>query len=337
MKNQRLSFYAFMLLLLFFTSCTPTVKDELLPVLTTTDVTAITQTTAISGGNITSDGGSSVTARGVCWSTKPTPTIADSKTTDRGGIGAFTSFISGLTASTTYFVRAYATTSTGTGYGSAYQITTLVTPPTTVIDADGNVYNTITIGTQTWMAENLKTTKYKDGTAIPVVTDNTAWSSLSTGACCNYNNDAANATKYGKLYNWYAVNKGKLAPAGWHIPTDAEWTILTNYVTANLGTSLNVAKALAATTDWISDNTTGFIGCNLTLNNSTGFSALAGGARYGIGMFDFVGNYAYWWSSSEYNAAYAWGAYMRCYGSSVAKGGTIETDGLSVRCVWDTQ
>ena len=99
----------------------------------------------------------------------------------------------------------------------------------TVTDKDDNVYHTVTIGTQTWMAENLKTTKYNDGTAIPLVTDSTAWTSLLTPAYCWYNYDATTyKNTYGALYNWYAVNTGKLAPIGWHVATDAEWTTLTD-------------------------------------------------------------------------------------------------------------
>ncbi len=206
-------------------------------------------------------------------------------------------------------------------------------------DADGNNYTTVTIGTQTWMAENLKTTKYKDGTAIPLVTDNTAWAALSTPAYCWYNNDATTyKNKYGALYNWYTVNTVKLAPVGWHVPTDAEWTTLTNYVTANLGTSLNVAKALAAATDWTIYSTTGAIGCGLTLNNSTGFSALPGGSRYNYGgTFGGVGYYGYWWSSTEYGTSYAWYRYMCCDYSDVGRNDGYETGGFSVRCLRDSQ
>jgi uncharacterized protein (TIGR02145 family) len=101
-------------------------------------------------------------------------------------------------------------------------------PVTSVTDADGNVYQAVKIGTQTWMAENLRTTKFSDGTPIPNVTDNAAWGNTATSAYCWYNNDIANATPYGALYNWYTVNSGKLAPTGWHIPTTAEWQTLSS-------------------------------------------------------------------------------------------------------------
>lgn len=207
----------------------------------------------------------------------------------------------------------------------------------TVTDIDGNVYRTIKIGTQVWMVENLKTTKYNDGTAIPNVTDNTAWSKLSTPAYCWNNNDAVTyKNKYGALYNWYAVNTGKLAPIGWHVPTDAEWTTLTNYATANLGTSLNSAKSLAATTDWATYTTTGSIGCNLTLNNATGFSALPGGGRYYPGgMFEPLGYYGLWWSATVYSTSVAWERGMQYNASNVYQDNTGKVNGLSVRCIKD--
>ena len=174
-------------------------------------------------------------------------------------------------------MRAYATNSSGTGYGGAYQITTFAATPN-VTDIDGNVYHTITIGTQTWMVENLKTTKYNDGTAIPLVTNNTTWGALSTPAYCWYNNDAATyKNTYGALYNWYAVNIAKLAPTGWHMPTQTEWQTLE-----------------------------GVIGNDSTKNNSSGFSATLGGARYDDGTFSLVGVAGYWWSSTEHFTGSAW-------------------------------
>jgi len=216
---------------------------------------------------------------------------------------------------------------------------------TACTDADGNNYTAVTIGTQTWMVENLKTTKYNDDTAILLVTDNTAWTKLSTPAYCWYNNDTATyKNKYGALYNWYAVNTGKLAPTGWHVPTDAEWITLTDYVTANLGTSLTVAKALAAaTTDWTTYSDNGSVGCDLTLNNSTGFSALPGGYRLNVnGTFDLVGGYGYWgygywWSSIEHGTYGAWGRSIYYSYSGVIRSSHNGQMGFSVRCVRDSQ
>ena len=207
----------------------------------------------------------------------------------------------------------------------------------TVKDIDGNVYHYITIGTQAWMIENLKTTKYNDGTAIPLVTDNTAWAALSTPAYCWYNNDAATyKNTYGALYNWYSVNTAKLAPKGWHVANDADWTSLENYVSANLGISGNEAKALAATINWTSSTNTGAIVNDLTKNNSSGFSALPGGSRYFADSFFFVGENGYWWSSSEYGANHAGYWSLSYYYSTVYRYGIGGKEGgFSVRCVRD--
>lgn len=217
------------LLLVLSNSCS---KDDdkgislLAPVLTTTEVTNITQSTAVSGGNITDDGGATVTVRGVCWSINPTPTIKDSNTADGGGAGSFTSNITGLAIGATYYVRAYATNSKGTGYGSTMSFYTDGT-----VDVDGNVYKTVTIATQRWMAENLKTTKLNDGTSIPNVTDGKAWKNLTTPGYCWYDNDPKYyGNTYGALYNFYAVETNKLCPTGWHVPTDAEWDILIDHL-----------------------------------------------------------------------------------------------------------
>jgi len=164
-----------------------------LPMINTTDASAITSTTASSGGNITNNGGAVITARGVCWSLSTSPSIVDNKTIDGTGVGSFTSNITGLTANTTYHVRAYATNSVNTAYGNEYSFNTLVdvnivfNPNLTygiVNDIDGNEYKTITIGTQIWMAENLKTTKYRNGDPISNVTGDAAWAALTTGAYC---------------------------------------------------------------------------------------------------------------------------------------------------------
>jgi len=205
-------------------------------------------------------------------------------------------------------------------------------------DIDGNVYKTITIGTQTWMAENLRTTKYNDGTAIPNVVDAT-WGSLTTPAYCWYNNDATTyKVTYGALYNWYAVNTGELAPTGWHVPTDAEWTTLGNYLAANGynydgSTSGNYfAKSLAANTNWAINTGSGSIGNDLSKNNRTGFSAQPGGSRNINGFYN-VGDDGGWWSSTEGITNYAWVRNLYYYGSILYRYDDIKHDGFSVRCV----
>lgn len=202
-------------------------------------------------------------------------------------------------------------------------------------DADGNVYKTVKIGSQVWMAENLKTTRYNDGTEISNVTGDTQWANLTTGAWCNYDNQESNAATYGRLYNWYAVNTGKLAPVGWHVPTDEEWTTLENYVAANTGTSGSQAKALASAINWASSTVNGVIGNDLTKNNSAGFSALPGGYRYDSGGFNGIASYGDWWSSTEHSASNAWHRYLGYGDSNVYRGLNYKEYGFSVRCVRD--
>jgi uncharacterized protein (TIGR02145 family) len=300
-----------------------------IPTLTTTSITVITQNTANSGGNITNDGGAAITAYGVCWSTTSNPTTdLTTKTIDGKGTGAFTSNLTGLTDATTYYVRAYATNSTGTAYGNEVSFTTIASSTgNTVTDIDGNTYKTVVIGTQTWMAENLKTTKYNDGTTIPNVTDGATWAVLSTPAYCWYNNDAAtNKATYGALYNWYTVNTAKLAPTGWHVPTDAEWSTLTTYLGGESVTGGKLKET--GTTHWTSPNT--------GASNSSGFTALPGGQRYSInGAFGDFGYYVGWWSSSENNSTNAWSRYVDYYGSNAYRSSDNKSYGFSVRCVRD--
>lgn len=202
----------------------------------------------------------------------------------------------------------------------------------TLEDIDGNVYHTITIGTQVWMVENLKTTKYRNGDLIPNITDATEWSNLSNGAYCDYNNMPSNSNTYGKLYNWYAVNDNRnIAPTGWHVPTDSEWATLYDYLAANSGTSGSIAKAIASKNNWVSSTEEGTVGNNLSINNSSGFTALPGGYRYIDGKFYEVGENCKFWSCTEYATLYAYSRDIEYYGSFHS----TKVDGLSIRCLRD--
>ena len=194
-----------------------------------------------------------------------------------------------------------------------------------ITDADGNVYTSVTIGTQEWMTENLRTSKYSDGTSIPNITDNTAWSNLSTAAWSYYNNSGSNDATYGKLYNWYAVNTSKLCPTGWHVPTDAEWTVLTDYLTAD-GHSGSEGSALKSTSGWNS-------GGNGT--DDYGFLGLPGGYRSLNGSFLNIGNNGHWWSSSQFNTSDAWSRNLLNYYDSVNSYNYYKDYGFSVRCLRD--
>jgi uncharacterized protein (TIGR02145 family) len=394
-----------------------------LATLTTTAITSITSITAVSGGNITADGGGTIISRGVCWNTSSNPTTANNITTDGTGTGSFTSNLTNLQPGTAYYVRAYATNSAGTNYGNEQTFTsvaastvpgaptigtatagnaqatvtftapvnnggstitgyTVTSSPGNIIgtgsaspitvtgltngtaytftvtatnaigtsvassasnsvtplltDIDGNVYNIVTIGTQVWMAENLKTTKYNDGTPIPNTTDNTTWAALTTGAYSDYSNTPSNSTTYGRLYNWYVVdnnaatkvasNGGKnVCPTSWHMPTDAEWTTLTTYLG---GESVAGGKLKeTGTTHWTTPNT--------GATNETGFTALPGGGRNDYGTYVYIGDYGYWWSSTEGATTYARSRYVGYNISNVLSYNDFKQSGFSVRCVRD--
>ena len=298
-----------------------------IPVLSTTAITDITQTTAKSGGNITSDGGATVTVRGVCWSTNQTPTISDNKTTDGTGVGNFVSSISGLTANTTYYVRAYATNSNGTAYGSAMSFTTQEgSSGSTFTDPrDGKVYQTVVIGNQVWMAENLAYLP-----SVNMVADGSEDAAGSYYYVYGYDGtnvaDAKatdNYATYGVLYNWTAAMNA--CPDGWHLPSDAEWTELTDYLG---GESVAGGKLKeTGTTHWASPNT--------GATNETGFTALPGGYRLNNGTFYFIGYYGLWWSATGHDATDAWNRVMDCYLSGVYRYNYNKEDGFSVRCLRD--
>jgi uncharacterized protein (TIGR02145 family) len=209
-----------------------------------------------------------------------------------------------------------------------------ITPPpmetSTITDIDGNVYKTVKIGTQWWMAENLKTTKFNDSSAIPLVTVGAEWRTLSSPGYCWYKNDTTKKNTYGGLYNWYAVNTGKLAPTGWHVPTDAEWTILTTYLGGG-----PVAGGKMKSTGTIEDGTGLWNSPNTGATNESGFTAVPAGHRSGEGTFHHIGTDGIWWSSSEYNTMFELTRVMLNGHSNVYTNFFYGTYGFSVRCVRD--
>jgi uncharacterized protein (TIGR02145 family) len=419
--------------------------------ITTTAISSNTGTSAVSGGNITNNGGSLVTSRGVCWSTSPNPTTANNITTNGSGTGSFTSTLTGLTANTTYYVRAYAINSAGTAYGnelsftstgsSAGSITALncasatnngtltagtaasgvssavpytggnggtysgqtvnstgvigltatlaagtfangsgslnytisgtptsggtasfalnvggrnctlsltveiVSNPGPGVNYNGYTYPTVVLGNgQEWMAHNLRTTQYNDGTSIPIVTAPNQWAANNNNSTtlpmmCWYDNDQAayTANNFGALYNWYAVNpltngNKNVCPAGWHVPTDAEWSTFINYLDPNAagGNNPNTAGGKMKSTGtqyWLSPNT--------GATNESGFSGLPGGYRVSNGPFTNVGYDGYWWSSTEDFTAIAWNRGLNYSAGYAGRGNYDKTLGFSVRCLRD--
>ena len=294
-------------------------------VLTTTEVSNVTSTSAVAGGNITDDGGGSITARGVCWGTSPNPTV--NKTTDGTGKGTFTSNITGLEDGTVYYYRAYATNSSGTSYGQEFSFITPVT------DIDGNVYETVKIGNQVWMAKNLLTTKYNDDSAIPNVIDNTEWSALKTGAYCWANNDETTYKPlYGALYNWYAVETGKLCPTGWHVPSDNDYKTLE----MSLGMSQDQANGTGLRGTDEGSKLKSNNGWSLDGNgsNSSGFNALPAGYRYyGDGTTKGLGLITYFWTSDAIDDLLATFRRLDAEETEVSRDETHKEAGKSVRCI----
>lgn len=221
-----------------------------------------------------------------------------------------------------------------------------------VYDVEGNSYKTITIGSQTWMAENLRATKYQNGDdigweaeddsgkyVVPLIYDNEFWKSVELGLWCDYNNDSINGKKYGHIYNWYAItDERNIAPIGWHVATDDDWKILSKYIdeTENV-ISYKAAKSLASKSGWDKSNELIAIGSDTGKNNSTGFNGLPGGYRKSndYGGFGHLGYYAVWWSASEYDNNSAYIRKLGDEGGDILHWGGFSSkhDGYYVRCV----
>ncbi|MBR3466961.1 MAG: fibrobacter succinogenes major paralogous domain-containing protein, partial [Bacteroidales bacterium] len=293
-------------------------------------------------GTVLADGNAPVMQRGFCYDTLPSPTLENGVVlADGSGLGEFTATLTGLPVGKLYFVRAFATNAKGTAYGNQIHFHASSCDTKTLTDYDGNVYNTVAIGTQCWMKENLKTTHYSDGWPI----DYRLEGSFDDGVpYYRYpNNDINNVGKYGLLYNWAAVTQTLpsgvqgVCPLGWHVPSDAEWTQLKVFVTyqnqylCNNNTNY-IAKSLAATTDWVENSNECSIGNDLASNNATGFSALPAGKSYSES--DGYGAAAFFWTSS-------WGYWNPRYyalyvdNANLTANDTRSAVCFSVRCLRD--
>jgi len=296
------------------------------PALSTAEITSIKQTSAVSGGNIISENGSPVTEKGVCWGPAPNPTILSNKQTHDGfGKGPYLSNLFGLEIGTISFVRAYAINEAGIGYGNSVQFETQDFGK--VPDVEGNIYKTIAIGTQTWFAENLKSSKYRN--REPIETTIPATLNISTEYQpkyqWGYDGDESNISVYGRLYTWYVISDNRgICPEGWHVPTDVEWRALMDYLGGDPPAYYKLRET--GTSHWSS----GFP----QIINDTGFTALPGGCRSPTGSFNAIQSYGLWWSSTEADSTYA---RTREFGSngSNSQYGENKKYGLSIRCLKD--
>jgi uncharacterized protein (TIGR02145 family) len=203
-----------------------------------------------------------------------------------------------------------------------------------VSDTDGNVYHSVVIGTQTWMTENLKTTKYRDGTPIPNIVNDSIWNSLTTGARCDNSHDTNNSITYGRLYNWYAVtDTHNLAPQGWHIPSHSEWNILGKFLDNSIdtnnfgynGTTIGYLLKESGNTHWHGTN---------EANNESGFTALPAGCLTPAGMYP-PGGQTYWWSTAQNVGPATTARGLTSDSYQIIIQDLYKTDGLSVRCIKD--
>ena len=319
------------------------------PILITDDVSNIGAMTANCGGDVTYAGNSTIIERGVCWSTTHNPTTADLQaeantyTIDPEGGGHFTAVLTGLTPNTTYYVRSYATNSMGINYGNEVSFTTIATiegdaqpcPNNEIVtDYDGNNYNTVKIGNQCWMKENLRVTHYVDGTEIsPIYAPN---------------NDANNVVDYGYLYPWSAVmfnlpssnanpsGVQGICPTGWHVPSADEWGELINYCSQSYKCNVfseSVAKALSSQTGWSNSDDICTVGYEQSQNNMTGFKALPAGWYAGALYSSSFGDQTWFWSTSERSETTSQRFHIAHNSAIVNTGSTSSWAGLSVRCV----
>jgi uncharacterized protein (TIGR02145 family) len=327
MKNYKISWIYTVIyigLLLIISDGCKNEKVGQLPTVITMPGDYLTQTSIDCGGEITSDGGTPISSRGLCWSNSQNPTIEDNLTTEGTGIGIFRSIASGLNPNTEYYIRAYATNTAGTGYGDTISFTTLQF----VTDIDGNEYNSVVIGTQEWLSENLKVTRYRNGDLIGTTNPFTLDISGESTPKYQWAKDGSEneVITYGRLYTWYAVMDSRcICSDGWHIPSDTEWIALIDYLGGEMVAGGKLKET--GTVHWISPN--------YGATNESGFTALPGGYRDYSGSFRDDKYQGYWWSSSVYNSLSAWGLGLDYSIINAYWGYYEKVDGFYVRCIRD--
>jgi uncharacterized protein (TIGR02145 family) len=294
-----------------------------LPVVSTSAVSSLTSSSASSGGNVTDAGNAAILARGVCWSTSPTPTTTNNHTSDGTTTGSFTSALGSLSGNTTYYVRAYATNSLGTGYGSELTFKTYA-----ATDVDGNNYTAAIIGTQTWLVENLKSTRYNNGDVIGTTTPMTL--DITTAVTPKYQwptgGNESYVADYGRYYTYWVITDARgICPTGWHVPTDTEWESMKTFLGGQDPAGGKLKEA--GTAHWQTPNT--------GATNETGFTALPGGYRSIAGAFVSLTVTGYFWSTTlnPFNVDWAWGQGLHYNDAVLLRGGYFQNDGANVRCL----
>ena len=297
-----------------------TLTYERVPVLSTDTILNITHDFASVKGSMIIYGSSPLLFRGVCWDTVPNPDTTDRKTVEEGDYRNFTTILTRLTPNTTYYLRMYAVNTAGVGYGNELSF---ITKPDlirrTVTDIEDNIYKTVRIGNQHWMAENLKTTSLNDGTPISLV-PGSEWLNLSDPAYCWLKNDSTNKDIYGALYNSYAAISNKICPIGWHVPGNDEWAELKSFLGDSAGNKLKEAGY----EHWMRY-------LDMDVTNSSGFTALPGGIRADYG--GFIERLGAWWSDTLLNFWFISDASEDLYQYSYGTGAS----GASIRCIEDTE
>ena len=296
-----------------------------IPSIVTLRVYNIGSGSATVDANATNDGGSFITEKGICFSKSQNPVISNAHIAAGANPGPFTAVLSSLDQNASYYIRAYATNFSGTAYGNQLNFSTSTHDTTNIIkDIEGNQYDMVVIGTQTWFAQNLKVTKLNNSTPINVAVDTAAWNNGTNPKYCWMDGDSLSyKNPYGAIYNWYTVNTGNLCPTGWHVPSDDEWATLTTYL-GGPGVTGGKLKEIG-TSHWVSPNT--------GAADSYGFSAVPGGERGWEGYLSGIGNSASFWSSTVNDATSAWDRYLVFDNGSIVRENSSKTYGMSVRCI----